>query len=73
MCVFSLLKVYLSRVIDTVIIVAGTNDVDDCGFINHSFFCNYQELLKYCDYKHSVNVIVVTIPKRKDRVRLLFI
>jgi hypothetical protein len=67
--VFSLLQLNFETKFKTVVILAGTNDVDDCGFINHSFFDTHQKLLRFCDNNRSVNVIVATIPKRKDRVR----
>lgn len=67
--VFSLLKLHFTSSIDTVVITSGTNYVDECGFVNYSFFRTHQELLRFCDCNRSVNVIVVTIPKRKDRVR----
>lgn len=36
--VFSLFKLHFSSLIDTGLIIAGTNVVDECGFINQSFF-----------------------------------
>lgn len=66
--VFQNLELYFNNTYSKVIIIAGTNDVDDCGFINHSFFRTHQSLLRFCDHNPSVDVIVVTVPRRKDRV-----
>lgn len=39
--VFSLLKLHFSSFIDAVVITVGANVVDECGFINQSFFCTH--------------------------------
>lgn len=40
--VFSLLKLHFNSSIDTDIVIAGANDVDECGFVNHSFVRTHQ-------------------------------
>lgn len=51
---------------DTVVVMAGTNDVNEKGFIDNSFFNGLAKLNHIC--KSVNNVYVVGVPKRKDKV-----
>ncbi|KAG8265454.1 hypothetical protein J6590_094433 [Homalodisca vitripennis] len=50
---------------DEVVVMAGTNDIDDKGFINHDFFDAIGKLIKLSKLN---NVSIINLPRRRDCV-----